>query len=75
MHFNGIKLSGALEQFSITSQFFGSKCKTIIFLKKNKGFDCSCFRIEVQVISTSLTELKRHQTPEFSLMNDFLCLF
>ena len=28
LHFNGPKISGALEEFSITSRFFGSKIQT-----------------------------------------------
>ena len=34
VHFNGLKLSGALEEFSITSQFLGSKMQKIIFSRK-----------------------------------------
>ena len=32
VHFNGLKLNGALEEFSITSQFCAQKCH--FFLKK-----------------------------------------
>ena len=39
MHFNGIELSGALEEFSITSRFGGSKCKNISF-EENKRVEC-----------------------------------
>ena len=34
MHINGLKLSGALEEFSITLGFLGSKIQKINFLKK-----------------------------------------
>ena len=48
---------------------FGLKNAKIKFLKENKGFDCSCFPIEVQVISNSSSRLekKQHQTPDFCL--------
>ena len=36
MHFNGLNLSGALKEFSITPQFLGSKCKNQFF-EENKG--------------------------------------
>ena len=65
MHCNGLKLRGALEVFYKTK-----KSKNQIF-EENKGFECSFFRIEVQVISTRLADLKKHRTPEFLLMNDF----
>ena len=57
MHFNGLKLSGALEEISITSQFWAQKCKNQI-LKENKGFECIFFRIEVQVISNPSSRLE-----------------
>ena len=58
MHFNGLKLSGALKEFSITSQFLGSKMQKIKFLKKIrvKG-------IEVQVIPNHLADLKNTPKP------------
>ena len=34
MHFNGLKLSGALDEFSITSAVFGFKNAKLNFLKK-----------------------------------------
>ena len=43
LHFNGLKLSGALEEFSITSQFLGSKMQKNQILEVNKGFECSFF--------------------------------
>ena len=49
VHYNGLKLSGALEEFSITSHLLGSKMQKSNF-EENKGFKCSVFRIEVQVI-------------------------
>ena len=46
VHSNGLKLSGALEEFSITSQFLGFKNAKINFLKK------------VSVLSSVYIELK-----------------
>ena len=45
----------------------------IKFLKKIRALSAVFFffRIEVQVISTRLADLKKHRTPEFLLMNDF----
>ena len=70
MHCNGLKLSGALEEFSITFQFWGSKCKNQIF-EENKGFACIFFRIEVQVTSNPSRQLEKHQTSKFLLINIF----
>ena len=44
MHFKRLKFSGALEEFSITSQLLGSKMQKSN-LDKNKDFECSFFRI------------------------------
>ena len=40
-----LKKSGALGEFSITSLFFGSKCKNQIF-EENKGFECSFLELK-----------------------------
>ena len=45
MHFNGLKLNGALKEFSITSNVFGSKCKNQIF-EENKGFEGISFELK-----------------------------
>ena len=51
MHFNGLELRGALQEFSITSQFLSSKMrKKNQFLKKIRVLDAVFFLIEVQVI-------------------------
>ena len=71
MQFNGLRLSGALEEFSITLQFLGSKMNK----KKNEennGFECSFLHIEVQVISNLSSQLEKHQTSSFLLINSFL---
>ena len=63
MYLNGLKLSGALKEFSITSQVLGSKMqKLFFFFFLNKGFECSIFRIEVQVVSNPSSRLE--QTPK-----------
>ena len=72
MHCNGLKLSGVLEEFSITSQFFGFKNAKINFLKKNKRFECSFYRIQVQVIANLPIRLEKHQTLDILLMAEFL---
>ena len=61
MQFNGLKLSGALEEFSITLQFLGSKIQKKN--EENKGFDRSFLRIEVLMISNPSTQLKKNAKP------------
>ena len=46
MHFNGLKLSGALEEFSITSQFLGSNIQKSIFLKKIRVLSAVVFELK-----------------------------
>ena len=62
MHFNGLKLSGALEEFSITSQFLGSKMQKIIFFQENKRFEGKFYQIEVQVIINPSSRLEKTQS-------------
>ena len=50
MHCNELKLSGVLEEFSITSQFLGSKMQKNFF-EENKRFECSFYQIQVLVIA------------------------
>ena len=70
MQFNGLKLSGALEEFSITFNFFGfENAKKNM---KNKGFECSFLQIEVQVILSPSSRLEKYQTSKFLLINNFL---
>ena len=54
MHFNGLKFSGALKEFSMTSQFWGSKINFLNAIRILNAF----FRIEEQVISNRLADLK-----------------
>ena len=68
-----LKLSGALEEFTITSRFLGSKMQKNQLFEENKRFECSFFfQIQVQVIATCLVDLKKHQTHAILLMTDFL---
>ena len=58
VHFNGLKLSGALEEFSITSQFWVQKCKNQLF-EENKHFDCSFNQFEVQVFTNPSSRIEK----------------
>ena len=64
-------VSGVLVEVSITSQFWVSKMQKSFF-KENKRFECSVYRIQVQVIVNCLVDLKKHQTLGILLMTDFL---
>ena len=72
MQLDGLKLSGALEDFSITLQFKGSKMKKALNFEENKGFECSFLHIEVQVISNPSSRLEKHKTSKYLLINNFL---
>ena len=71
VHCNGLKLSGVLEEFSFTSQFWVRKCKNQLF-EENKGFECSFYQIQVQVIANLPSRLEKHQTLDILLMTEFL---
>ena len=71
MQCDELKLSGVLEEFSITSRFLGSKCKSQLF-EENKRFECSFYRIQVQVIANLPSRLEKHQTSDILPMTDFL---
>ena len=58
MYFNGLKLSGDLEEFSITLQFLGKKMQKSTF-EENKRFDCSFNRIEGQAITNPSSRLEK----------------
>ena len=64
MHFNGLKLSGALEEFSIIHNFSAKNAK-IKFLMKIRVLSAVFFQIEVQVISNMSSQLEK--TPNFCL--------
>ena len=57
VHFNGLKLSGALKEFSITSQFLGSKIKLLKKITVLSAF--FFFRIELWVISNPCSRLEK----------------
>ena len=69
MHFNGLRLGGALEEFMITSQFLGLKMQNQFF-EEIKRFESSFYRIEVQVIINLSSKLKK--TPTTLIMTYFL---
>ena len=71
VQFNGLKLSGTLEEFSITLQFWGSKMQKKKF-EENKGFESIFLRIEVQAMANLSSRLGKHQTSKFLLINIFL---
>ena len=62
MHSNGLMLSGALEEFSITYQLF----------EEIKRFESSFYRIEVQVFTNPSNQIEKHQTLDFWLMTTFM---
>ena len=66
MHSNGLMLSGALEEFSITYQLFEEiKCLESFFFH----------RIEVQVFTNASNQIEKHQTLDFLLMTTFMIFF
>ena len=69
---NGLKLRGALEEFSIHSRFLGSKNAKINFLKKINVLSAVFTEIQEQVIANCLVDLKKHRTLDILLMTDFL---
>ena len=71
MYCNELKLSGVLEELSITSRFLGSKMQKSNF-EENKRFECSFYQIQVQVIANLPSRLEKHQTLDILLMTDFL---
>ena len=71
MHCNGLKLSGVLEEFSITSLFLGSKMQKTDFLKKI-GVLSAIFQIRLQVFANLPSQLEKHQTHDILLVTDFL---
>ena len=50
MHYNGLMLSGVLEEFLSLHNLWVQKCKNQIF-EENKRFECSFYQIHVQVIA------------------------
>ena len=71
MYCNEPKLSGVLEEFSITSRFLGSKMQKSNF-EENKRFECSFYQIQVQVIANLPSRFEKHQTLDILPMTDFL---
>ena len=71
MYCNELKLSCVLEEFSITSRFWGSKMQNQIF-EENTRFECIFYQIQVQVIANLSGRLEKHQTLDILLMTEFL---
>ena len=71
MYCNELKLSGVLEEFSISSRFLGSKMQKSNF-EENKRFECSFYQIQVQVIANLPSRLGKHQILDILLVTDFL---
>ena len=68
VHFNGQNLRDVLSRLS-----FWVKNAKIDFLKK--GFECSFYRIEMQVVTKWCSRLEKHQTLETLLRVNFLHIF
>ena len=75
VHSNGLKLSVALEEFSITSQFLAWKMQKQSFEEISVLSAVFFYWIEVQVITNPSSRLEKHQTFDFLLMTDFLWFF
>ena len=71
MHCNGLKLRGVFEEFSTTSRFLGSKMQKNQLFEENMRFECSFYRIQVQVIANLPSRLEKHQTLDILFMTDF----
>ena len=71
VYYNGEKLSGGFEEFSISLRFWVQKCKNQLF-EENKRFECSFYQIQVQVIANMPSRLEKHQTLDILLLTDFL---
>ena len=74
LHFNGLKLIRALEEYSITSRFFGSKCKTLLF-EEYKRFECSFNLIKVQVITNPSSRLVKTSNTRVFVYDRFFMIF
>ena len=74
MNCNGLKISGALEEFSITSRFWVQKCKNQLF-EESKSLSAVFYRIQVQAIANLSSRLQKHQTLDILLMTDFFMNF
>ena len=76
MHFNGQTFSGAFEQFSLTSVFWGLKCiKSVCFFFKEKMILKVVFiKLTFRWLQTGLSDLKKKHSAEILLMVDFYAL-
>ena len=60
--------------FQSQNDFWVQKCKNQLF-EENKRFECSFYRIQVQVIANLPRQLEKHQTFDILHMKDFLWIF
>ena len=75
VHYNGLQLSGASEEFSIRSLFLGSKMQKSAFWR-NLALSAVCLsNWSERWLRTCLADLQKHQTFEILLMTDFLWFF
>ena len=75
MHFNVLKLCGALEEFSITLLFWVLKCKHLLF-EENKRFEYIFYQSEVWEIKDPSSRLEKKNTKYFNFAyNRFLMIF
>ena len=59
VHFNGQKLNSALEEFSITSQFLGSKKQNINFLQKRSVLSADFIKLKYMGLQTRLVDFEK----------------
>ena len=74
MHSNRLKLSGALEEFSITTQFLCSKYKNQLF-EESKRFEDSISELKFKWLQTRLADLKNTKHLKLMLMAIFYDFF
>ena len=74
MHFNWQNFSGISELCPSHHSILDKNAK-ITFFGNKKGFECSLYRIEVQVVKNWSSRLGKHRTFVFSLRVDVLCIF
>ena len=75
MHFNGRKFSSALEEFSITSRFWGSKIYKSTFLKKIRVLSAVFNKLKHRRLQTRLANLKKTLTTRIVAYERFFITF
>ena len=73
VHFNGLKLISALKEFSILHfTIFWFQNAKFNFLKKIRVLSAFYSELKYRRFQTRLADLKKYQTSECLLMNEFL---